>query len=281
MICEECGFDSPKIEVCTNCGLVVNVHPISYLPPRKVDDSVITINFEKVLAPHLMYSNMININETKNPELKRILRMNKHSNTHPFETTYALVFQEINRIASALQLPKPLIIDVRLLFRNVLKKIPKFLIKYKTQMSIAACFFVIYGLYGYLCDRDAIYELLKTGYPHKTIVNLTEKAYREILSNYKFPVINQDFPLYIDHVGRKLKSKQYWITHIHKFYNEIKIFFKCQYNIRSYILAIFAHFGVPESLLAKQFNISEGTIKKRLRELRDVLYNEQLQNPRG
>ena len=88
---------------------------------------------------------------------------------------------------------------------------------------------------------------------------------------YNFPIQNNDFPEYIDHVGIILKSKQYWITKIHETYNEIKKYFKCQYSIKTYILAIFAHFGVSEKLLAKKFEFSEGTIKKRKKEIEAYL----------
>lgn len=273
MICEECHKESQKEDVCTNCGLVLIDRPLVNRPMRRIHsvDDIEQKEFEKVLAPHIMYSNVIRLNECHNPNLKRGLKMNRHSDKHTFEKTYAVVFQEINRISYALQIPKSITLDVRLLFRNILEKIPNFLVKFKTQTTIAACFFVVYQIHGYVCDKNAVFELLKTSYSKETVENLTQKAYRVIMSNYKFPTRNNDFPQFINYIGYTLKSKQYWITRIHNVYNQIRQFFKCQYNIKGYILAIFAHFGVSIELLTQKFDISAGTIKKRLKEIRGFI----------
>lgn len=147
-ICEECGKESFRIEVCTQCGLVVNDRPIANYPERIKNLHTVrkeyVANFKSRLAPNLAYLHV---------------SKKKYYKKDSEDYRYAKAWFEIRRYCGILRVSNVVINESLNLYINVRKKNPKFFISHDLLPSYLAFIKIACEINYVPIERDELFSL--------------------------------------------------------------------------------------------------------------------------
>lgn len=281
MICPICGKRSNKKEVCTNCGLVVDMHPIQSNPrmwnDRKTRDRKYDNTFQHPLSPDIGYGHVHSRN-TSCKDLRGAFNRQRKGFNNKEHRAYIHAYQYIKLLGGNLKLPKKVTLEAINLYRALLDKKPDFPIKYGLKVFYLVFIKIACKIHDYPISNGELKTFID--YPHKETNNIAymdrifNTAYQFTISVLKLKFIRPESPNYIIYVCSKLKLPQSCSIEIYKMYEKIKKYIK--FRLEGYIIALYyirfkKKHGLTYRILEKEFEKSRLTISSKIKEIKEIL----------
>lgn len=269
MKCEECG-EEVEGDVCKNCGLVYEDHPIEHgrksVQPRKWDITTLHSADIRVWEHPL------------SPKIRKRSRAFKPRYQKKYtDYVYIKAYEAISKLCGQLRVPNNIKYEALNLFRDIRRLDEDFFRSYKLAPTYLACIKIACRILDFPITNQDLAEVIdyKIANDSNNLAYMEKKfnkAYSAILRLYRLNIPTPEHPHYIDYACELLGLPYEFTAKIHKRYIAISRYMQPHYKMEGYILALIYIYGRDEyelylSTLQEKFNISSITLSKRKNEL--------------
>lgn len=281
MICPICGKRSNKEEVCTNCGLVINTHPIQFKPKKwknkKLNKQQYNNTFLHPLSPDIAYGH-IHSRKTTSPDLRGAFNRQRKGYNNQAHRSYVRSYQYIKLLGGNLNLPKRVILEAINLYRVLAIKEPRFSVKYGIKPFYLAFIKIACKIHDYPISNGELKAYID--YNHRPTNNMAymdrifNNCYKFIVKTLelKFPRIQS--PNYIIFACNKLGLPFSCATEVNRVFQKIKNYI--QYRVNGYILALYymifsKKYKITYRRLEETFETARLTISSKIKEINKIM----------
>lgn len=268
--CEECG-EEVEGNVCKNCGLVIDSHPIlannlGYTPRNMDITTLYSADFrswEHPLSP--------NIRKAAKDFVPRYQK--KY-----VDYIYVKAYESIKKLCAKLKLPNHILYESLHLFKGIRKRDNTFFKHYKLAPTYLACIKIACKIHDFPILNYELAQVIdyenysENGSNMAYMEKKFNRAYREILKLYRLIIPNPEHPNFINYACVRLSLPCDFATMIHQKYTLFKKIMKPHFRIEGYILALIyiygaELFGITLKRLGNEFHVSSITISNRKNEM--------------